>query len=583
MSSPGRGAIRAFDLNPEILRIVLLVSLGVVAYLLVLAWNEDYGGPVPASVDEAGRDPVAMPAPGGLTDRPATPASSLDIPMPASGTDLPVVTPPEVQADMAMTGELIRVSTDTLNFWIDTRGGDIVKVNLPGYPVSLSDPDVPIVLLDRTLSRVYIAQSGLVGPRGPDLPSGRPTYSSTRNEFVLRDGQEVLRVPLTYVDPDGIKVTKVHTFRRGDYLVELDFEVTNSSREPWSGNLFAQIKRDDAEPPGEESFSLGPRPYVGAATTTSDSRYEKVDFEDLDEEPFREEVEGGWIALLQHYFLSAWIGPPEETNTYYGRRHSDGTYLFGFTTPARVIAPGRSSTFSASFYVGPKDQQRLQEISPNLNLTVDYGFLWWLAVPLFQVMATVQSYVSNWGVAIILLTLAVKLVLYPLSAASYRSMANMRRVAPQLKRVQERYADDRERLMREMQGLYKKEKINPLGGCLPIVLQMPVFIALYWVLYESVELRQAAFIPGWINDLSVKDPVFVLPLLMGAGMYGQQLLSPPVPDPMQQRMMRMMPIFFTGLFLFFPAGLVLYWLVNNLLSVAQQWYITRRIERAGAS
>jgi YidC/Oxa1 family membrane protein insertase len=568
-------------MNADVMRIVLLGALGVVAYLLVLAWNEDYGGPPERTVDEAVRDPLVQ----------STPTVPMDVPSAGTlpeasnftpGGDLPSVVALEEDVRRSpSSGELIRVSTDVLNVWVDTRGGDIVKVNLPAFPVSLDTPDIPMVLLDRSLSHVYIAQSGLVGPRGPDLPGDRPNYSVARSEYTLADSEDELVVPLTYRSADGIEVIKRFRFRRGDYLVDLDFDVRNASNEPWNGNLFAQIKRDDRDPPGEESITLGPRPYLGGAVTTQSSRYEKLDFEDLDEEPFREEVEGGWVALLQHYFLSAWIGSADETNTYYGRSHADGTYLVGFTSPGRTLTPGSTTTFTTAFYVGPKDQHRLEEIAPNLNLTVDYGFLWWLAVPLFDLMAFLQSYVVNWGVSIILLTLIVKLVLYPLSAASYRSMANMRRVAPQLKRVQERYSDDREKLMREMQALYKKEKINPLGGCLPIVLQMPVFISLYWVLYESVELRQAMFIPGWIDDLAVKDPVFVLPLLMGASMFGQQLLSPPVPDPMQQRMMRMMPIFFTALFLFFPAGLVLYWLTNNVLSIAQQWFITRRIERAG--
>lgn len=568
-------------MNADVMRIVLLGALGVVAYLLVLAWNEDYGGPPLRSADEAVRDPLVRSTPTAPIDVPSTGTLPEISSFPRSD-DLPSVRGVEEDVrGLPSSSELIRVSTDVLNVWIDTRGGDIVKVNLPAYPVSLDTLDIPMVLLDRSLSQIYIAQSGLVGPRGPDLPGNRPNYSVAYSEYTLTEREDELLVPLTYRTADGIEVIKLFRFRRGDYLVDLEFEVRNRSDEAWSGNLFAQIKRDDGDPPGQESMMLGPRPYLGGAVTTPSSRYEKIDFEDLDEEPFREEVEGGWIAMLQHYFLSAWIGSANEMNIYYGRPHADGTYLLGYTSPGRTLTPGSTTTFSTAFYVGPKDQHRLEEIAPNLNLTVDYGFLWWLAVPLFDLMAFLQRYVANWGVSIILLTLIVKLVLYPLSAASYRSMANMRRVAPQLKRVQERYSDDREKLMKEMQALYKKEKINPLGGCLPIVLQMPVFISLYWVLYESVELRQATFIPGWIDDLAVKDPVFVLPLLMGASMFGQQLLSPPVPDPMQQRMMRMMPIFFTALFLFFPAGLVLYWLVNNVLSIAQQWFITRRIERAG--
>jgi YidC/Oxa1 family membrane protein insertase len=273
------------------------------------------------------------------------------------------------------------------------------------------------------------------------------------------------------------------------------------------------------------------------------------------------------------------VANQDQENTFYGNRRNDGTYVFGFTEPLKEVAPGSTGIWSMQFYAGPKDQLILEEIAPNLNLTVDYGFLWWLAVPLFYLLDWLHTFAGNWGVAIILLTVLVKLVLYPLSAASYRSMANMRRVGPQMKKLQERYSDDRQKLSQEMMALYKKEKVNPLGGCLPMLLPMPIFIALYWVLFESVELRQAPFFL-WIDDLAAMDPFFILPLLMGASMYVQQLLSPAVGDPMQMKMMKMMPIMFTVLFLFFPAGLVLYWLVNNILGVAQQWWVIRQTENA---
>jgi YidC/Oxa1 family membrane protein insertase len=285
---------------------------------------------------------------------------------------------------------------------------------------------------------------------------------------------------------------------------------------------------------------------------------------------------------LQHYFLSAWIGQQDETNNYFGQARKDGTYVVGYTAPQRTLAPGESSTWAAGLYVGPKDQRRLEQIAPNLNLTIDYGFLWWIALPLFLLLDWLHDFAQNWGLAIILLTVIVKLILFPLTAASYRSMANMRRVAPQMKRLQERYADDRQKLSQEMMALYKKEQVNPLGGCLPMLLPMPIFLALYWVLFESVELRHAPFLL-WIDDLAAMDPFFVLPLLMGATMYLQQLMSPAMGDPMQQRIMRIMPVMFTVLFLFFPAGLVLYWLVNNVISIGQQWYIMRQTDAVHAA
>jgi len=346
-------------------------------------------------------------------------------------------------------------------------------------------------------------------------------------------------------------------------------------------NLFAQFKHDGGEALAGESSGLGPRPYVGAALQTRDDRYFKLDFDDIDDGPFQERLQGGWVAMLQHYFLGAWIPPAADLNSYVGRKTGDGGYAVGLIGPEQVVAPGETRAFGAELYLGPKNQRRLQEIAPDLNLTVDYGFLWWLAVPLFRVLDWLHSFVGNWGFAIILLTFLVKLVLYPLSNAGYKSMAKMRQVAPKMKQLQERYSDDRQKLSTEMMALYKREGANPMGGCLPMLLPMPVFIALYWVLYESVELRQAPF-ALWIQDLSEIDQFFVLPILMGASMFLMQYLNPPPPDPMQARIMKAMPIAFTVLFLFFPSGLVLYWLVNNILSLAQQWYITRKIEREAA-
>ena len=570
--------------SPEIQRIVLIVALAVTGYLLMLAWQEDYGqAPAPAR----SAPPVATEAPAGT---PAVPVADPGIPIAETPSDMPTDVPdipldaapetvgqlPEVVSDPS----LIEVSTPTMTVWIDPRGGDLVGVHLPRYPVSLDQPDTPFVLLDRRAGHTYVAQSGLVGRDGPDARGERPLYAPDARSYRIEDVAE--DVVLRFQDED-VSVEKRFRFDPEDYYVQLEYRVENRSSEPFAANLFAQLKRDASAPPGSQMF-LGPRPYLGAALTTVESRYDKVDFEDLEEEALRETVDGGWIAILQHYFLSAWVADADTRNVFYGypNRRADGTYIVGFTGPAFTVGPGESGSVGAGFYAGPKHQKRLEDIAPNLGLTVDYGFLWWLAVPLFYLLDGIHELIAqNWGVAIILMTLVIKLALYPLSAASYKSMAKMRKVAPQMKRLQERHAGDRQRLSQEMMELYKKEKANPLGGCLPMLLQMPVFIALYWVLYESVELRQAPFFL-WIDDLASMDPFFVLPILMGASMYFQQMLNPPMPDPMQARIMKMMPIMFTVLFLFFPAGLVLYWLVNNLLSMAQQWYITYRIENADA-
>jgi YidC/Oxa1 family membrane protein insertase len=357
--------------------------------------------------------------------------------------------------------------------------------------------------------------------------------------------------------------------------------VENNSDQRWQANLFGQIKRDSSPPPSAESSGMGMQPFLGVATTQPDDRFTKFTFDDLAEEPFKAQLPGGWIAMIQHYFLSAWIPNAEQSHTFSARVTRSDFNIAGFTSPSLVLDPGNSGKVGAGFYAGPKDQYRLKEISPYLDLSVDYGWLWWIAQPLFWLLTKIFSLVGNWGVAIILLTVLIKALFFKLSAASYRSMANMRRVQPKLVSLREQYADDKQKQSQAMMELYKKEKINPMGGCLPILVQMPVFIGLYWMLMESVELRHAPFML-WITDLSVMDPYFVLPLMMGASMFFMQKLNPPPPDPMQAKIMQWMPVMFTFFFLWFPAGLVLYWVVNNLLSMAQQFVITRQIEKAGS-
>lgn len=576
-------------LPTELQRILLLIGMAATGYLMILAWNEDYGNQLDVDAYASDLPAATQVLPGG--DAPVTAAPAVSSPAAAAGSsdapddsllgpDTPQqITQPAAPEAPASEDRLIQVTTPTLRVWIDRQGGDLVRVQLPKYPITLDRPDVPYRLLDLGRGSTYVAQSGLIGRDGIDKGSSRPLYSSPRSEYSLTsEGSEIL-VPLTATQ-DGMRVTKTFRFRANDYAVGLDYEVENVGSTPLQAALFAQIKRDRSQPPDAGGMALGPQPYLGGALTTSESRYEKIEFDDLDDDgDFRETVQGGWVAFLQHYFLSAWIADPAATNRYYGQRRNDGTYVFGYVAPAAEIAPGNTASWQSQFYAGPKDQERLEELSPNLNLTVDYGFLWWLAVPLFKVLKWFHDLVGNWGMAIILLTVLVKALLWPLTAKAYKSMANMRRVAPQMKRLQERHASDRQKLSQEMMKLYQKEGVNPLGGCLPMLLPMPIFLALYWVLFESVELRQAPFML-WINDLAVMDPFFVLPLLMGASMFLQQLLSPAMGDPMQVKIMRMMPVVFTALFLFFPAGLVLYWLVNNVISIAQQYWVNRQADAA---
>ena len=567
----------------ELQRLILMVALAATGYLLIVAWNKDYGAAtqvtqVSAAPDLPGVSRTAAP----VADAPALG----DLVPDAADSDVPdasLVMPGRAAANestpVGATTEarLVKVETDSLEVWIDLRGGDIVRARLPRYPVSLEQSDEAFTLLDRSGGRTYIAQSGLIGPTGLDKGKERPLFRTDQTEYRVAAGESG-RVVLA-ARHNGVGVEKVFLFKSDSYTIDVSYNVANTTDQPFEASFFGQIKRDSKPAVGDTSFTLGPQPYLGAALTTTESRYEKVDFDDLDESPLRETVQGGWIAMLQHYFLSAWVANGAEQNRIYGDPKRDGTYNVGYVGPIKSIAPGASGEWQSRFYVGPKDQERLSALAEHLNLTVDYGFLWWMAVPLFKLLKFLQGLVTNWGVAIILLTVVVKAILYPLSAASFRSMANMRRVAPQLKRLQERHGDDRQKLSQEMMALYKKEKVNPLGGCLPMLLQMPVFLALYWVLFESVELRQAPFF-AWINDLAAMDQFFVLPILMGASMYLQQSLNPPVPDPTQAKVMKFMPIMFTALFLFFPAGLVLYWLTNNVLSMAQQWFTIRQVEGA---
>ncbi len=500
----------------------------------------------------------------------------------ALGEDIPSVSIASSDPQSTITEIVtnhIRVVTDTMEIVIDLNGGDIVELALRKFPEAIDSPDIPFVFLEQNSTRTYIAQSGLVGPNGIDN-NGRAHYQATAPEFSQTPGQ-MLEVDLDWVgDGSGVSVTKKFTFSPNSYLVGINYQVRNNSLQPWQAVPFAQLKRDNSAPPNADSSGFGLKPFLGAALTQPDDRFTKFTFSDIAEEPFKKTLPGGWIALMQHYFVSAWIPNPDQNHNYSTRQTSSGFNIVGFTSPMVTVNPGESARFGADIYAGPKDQYSLAKISPHLDLTVDYGWLWWIAQPLFWLLTKIQSVVVNWGVAIILLTVLVKGAFFRLSAASYRSMAKMRKVQPKMQSIREQHADDKQKQSQAMMALYKKEKINPMGGCLPIIIQMPVFIALYWVLMESVELRQAPF-ALWINDLSVMDPYFVLPLMMGASMFYMQKLNPPPPDPMQAKIMQWLPVMFTFFFLWFPAGLVLYWVCNNLLSMTQQYFITRRIDAEG--
>lgn len=555
----------------ELRRTLIMLALATVSYFIFLAWQQDYAKTTNSTVE--------------VVSNQAVDTAALNLPTVTSSTDLPqsVTTPNAITVETtAVTQGLIHVKTDVFNIKLDPQGGDIVYVDLPQYTQTVNSTD-PFVLMNNTQQLQYIAQSGVIGANGSvgidDNPAGRPTYRSQQANYTLAENQNSLDVVLVTETEAGLQVRKVFTFMRGEYLVGVRYELNNQGQAPWQGALFGQIKRDNSIDPSSENHSFGMVTFLGGAWWNPESNYNKVALDKFGSERVSDTVPGGWAAMVQHYFVSAWVPQADVNNHISTRKSPDGQFNFiGFTSSPVTLKPGEAVSLKAGFYAGPKVQDHLAAISPGLELTVDYGWLWPIAQFLFWLLQTIHEFLGNWGWSIVVLTILVKAAFYKLSAASYRSMANMRRVMPELQRMKEQFGDDRQKMSQAMMALYKKEKINPLGGCLPILVQMPVFIALYWTLMESVELRHADWIL-WIDDLSLMDPYFILPLLMGATMFIQQQLNPAPQDPIQAKMLKFMPIIFTVFFLWFPAGLVLYWLMNNVLSIAQQWYITRAIER----
>lgn len=553
-------------------RLALYFALATITYLLLLAWNEDYPPVVTTAVSNV--DETAVTPVGDLPNLTPTlpPSNSSDIPTqtPQNGSSSASIIVAPIEAAISET--LISVNTDALDIRIDPQGGDIVYLALPLYLKQIDVTDDPFVILDTTPGSLYVAQSGLVGMDGSD----RINYRSNATNYELAESADVLEVDLQAVDDNGVRVTKRFTFHRDSYLIDIEFIVENNSNEAWQDNVFAQIKRDGFEDPsGGGSFS---RTYLGFVTTAEDDPYKKVPLDDIDDGSESFEFNGGWIGFSQHYFVSAFIPGEDGVNRFSTRKNSIGQYIGGYTGTTLQVPTGSTAATQFQFYAGPKDQYVLRDIAENLDLTIDYGWLWFLSSPIYWLLTVINGTISNFGLAIVALTVVVKAFFYKLSETQYKSMAGMRRVMPKMQQLKERYGDDRMKLQKATMDLYKKEKISPFGGCLPMLVQMPVFIALYFVLLESVELRHAPFFL-WINDLSVRDPFFILPLIMGGTMYLQTKLSPTPADPMQAKMMTFMPIMMTLFFLWFPAGLVLYWVTNSALGILQQWYITRKIER----
>jgi len=562
------------------LRPVLIVGLAFLGYMIWVQWQKDYG---PAPQVSAPQNQVQSDTPAVPSTPAERSASAVDLPEPVdhqtnqlSSND--TANPP------AAAGEhpVISVKTDVLDVEIDLTGGTAVSAYLLDYPVRQKEPENKVRLLTPRGDELFIAQSGLLSHQ--EAPNHTSQYHSETMEYELSEGATELRVPMTWVSDKGVQVTKTYVFRPGEYEVRVLHEVNNRSGESWSGSRYDQLQR--SVPGDQESAGFtnpGRYSFVGIGFYNPEDKFDKVDFDDVAEDPYKKPSKGGWLAMIQHYFFTAWIPPAEEEATFSTQAITgDGwpRYVARVVSPVRELAAGESTEFESRLYLGPKLQDEIPKIAPGLEYTVNYGIFTVFSKPLFWLLEHIHNVVGNWGWSIVLLTILIKAAFFKLTEAQYKSTARMRKLQPRIAQLKERYGEDRQRMSQAMMELYKKEKVNPLGGCLPILVQIPIFIALYWVLLESVELRQAPFIL-WIDNLSVRDPYFILPLLNAGFMFATQRLTPMVGmDPLQQKMMTMMPIVFSIMFAFFPAGLVLYWATNAGLSLAQQYYITRKIAAA---
>jgi YidC/Oxa1 family membrane protein insertase len=544
-------------------RLILFVIFSFSLLMLWDAWQREQRPPVPVQ-QQAQTQPAGVPTPSV-----PTPSASAPGPKPAQPAG---VSPDAVPAGPAGTParERVKVETDLLRAEIDPLGGDLVRLELKRYQDGV-DTAKTFMLLGP--DHRYTVQSGLIGGA---LPNHKTEFTPEGRSYSLAEGKDAVEVKLHATAPDGVRVAKTYTFRRGSYVVDLAHEIANTTGAPLAAHAYFQVARDDKAPADDKAMLYT---YTGPAVYTDAAKFVKVPFGDIDKNkaPYPKSAEDGWLGMIQHYFATAILPPDRVAREYYTRKVGENLYTAGTILPVAAIAPGATGTVGVRLYAGPQEQEKLTAVAPGLDLVVDYGWLTVIAAPLFWVLEWFHGWLGNWGLAIIALTILIKLIFFPLSAASYKSMARMKKVTPRLMKIRETYGNDRAKMNQAMMELYKEEKINPLGGCLPILVQIPVFIALYWVLLASVELRQAPFY-GWIKDLSVPDPFFILPALMMGSMVIQTKMSPTPPDPVQAKVMQIMPFAFGVMFFFFPAGLVLYWLVNNILSIGQQWQITRMIE-----
>ncbi len=545
----------------ETVRLVLVTLLLVITFFIYQAWQAQRPQPVPPPALEQGTLP--------------TPAATTNAPAPAA----PSVTAPAVTPTAARpAGAPVTVSTDVMSVEINTAGGDIARLELTDYRAAAGRGAAPYSILDAAPPRFYESQTGLLAADTRLAPDHQALFSAQSNAYQLAPGNDVLEVPLSWADAGtGIQVRKVYIFRRGRYDIGLRYEIRNTGSQAWQAQPYTQLLRKRGADAARKMFM--PVSFQGAVYYSAADRYHKLSYDEMLKSPLATTLNDGWVGLSEHYFVTAFLLTKGQAQQCYTKALAEERFLAGCIAAPLSVAPGQSATWETRLYAGPKAQDSLEDVAEGLALTVDYGKLTVIAQPVFWLLRTVHGLIGNWGVAIILVTLLIKLAFYRLSAASYRSMAHMRKVQPKITAMRERYKDDRQQLNEKMMELYRTEKINPLGGCLPVVVQIPVFIALYWVLLESVELRHAPFIL-WIHDLSGADPYYVLPVLMGISMFLQQRMTPMVGmEPTQRRVMMAMPLVFTVFFALFPAGLVLYWFINNVLSITQQWFINRQLER----
>ena len=564
------------------IRFILVVTFSMLIFMLWQAWEQDYG-PKPE---------VAIVSPDVTKAKEDLPITATPLQAESASQE------PVLSAVVAPVNKIVKIKTDVIALEIDMQGGTVTNLDLLNYPIEKANTVVnslrkligmevseansaPVRLFNNDPENIFIAQSGLIAEGGSTTaPNHYTVFKSDQDSYVLQPGQDSLQVPLTWADKSGLVITKLFTFKRGAYEIILDQNVKNNSGKVWSGRQYSQLLRTPDTTSKGNMLTGGMRAYNGGVIYTEKNKYQKISFDDMADETLDVVSKGGWTAMIQHYFASAWIPPADQENHFYTKELKDGRYVIGTYSPSVSIEANSTVNFTSQLFAGPKIQPMMEKVATGLELTVDYSVLTFIGKPIYWLLNKIHSVIGNWGVAIMGVTFCIKLLFFPLSQASFKSMAKMRKVQPRLKELQERYADDRPRFNNEMMGLYKKEKVNPLGGCLPILVQIPVFMALYWVLSETIEFRQAPFML-WIQDLSIQDPFYILPIIMGISMKIQQSLNPAPIDPIQAKVMKMFPIVFTVFFLFFPAGLVLYWVINNTLSIIQQTYITKQIEKAG--